>query len=204
MPVGRNVYCDIFGNSLIRSHRKGTIVVQKADGDLSFMLNGNGQFVSTGSCVLWPASDKRTWNEWRQALIRTGDFVALKKGSEIKGISEVLHLKSGDIIKVNEAVLQQLSAVERWATPVEIDKFKVAERTCKKTIDNKPDVGDLCICRNDGEPWVLQHFAREYWEKAEAQPFEGIGGARYKYCVPLQGNDEIIGTYNAPLVYYPW
>ena len=134
-------------------------------------------------CLLFPSKDNRDWSKWFM-LVNDGHFVEMKDGKICKFDSQT----------------QSREDVDRWVSKEEWEKFGDEN---KQIDQNLPKAGYVVLCRDkEDETWDLQVFAK--YKKNLKYPFLCLRNFSYKKCVPLKGNEDIIGTEATPRVVYKW
>lgn len=215
-PKGMKLYSPIFGEVKLNGSQENTVSVLSTynDGrDIFNTFTENGSFYSGYSqseCLLFPSSEMRDWTKF----FKRGDVVIKNGGgmaAVFDGWANDTYTEFNTTINLycdgntgEEEVCDTL--LFRKATGEERKQFiEKAERTLKgkynpETLQVEPvkvkcpfKPFDKVLVRNSEErEWYANSFSH-YRGKIKDFPYACMDGS-YRYCIPYEGNEHLLGT----------
>lgn len=148
------------------------------------------------------------FNDWDLITIklpRGRSLIGVFKSENDKRYYLHANLDSRGIITIYEdSFCEKSTCVARLSTEEEKMRFfdalakkgKTWNAVKKQIVDSKPKVKfkhfDKVLVRNDSyESWKIALFYKEVDVK-DHRPYMIIGGKRYKFCIPYEGNEQLL------------
>lgn len=213
-PKGTKLYSTVHGEvtlNYICKEKKYPICINIYDQKDSLTKEGR-LYEDKGECILFPSENQRSWEDFRLP-IKKGDIMMSIDGKSpfiasgkitvscpefICGIDEAEHLRISHsnyfwttkfYIPATEEVKKKLfAAIEkagyRWNS--ETLELEQIEKVFKPF--------DSVLVRNsEDSDWTLSLFA-SYRKESECDYYVCLNGFRFKYCIPYEGNEHLLGT----------
>lgn len=163
-----------------------------------------------GECILFPSKNQKNWNKFR-IPVKKGDIMMHIDGScpfiasgetdtlypkAVCGISGVFMMGNDNLwtfefyIPASEEVKRKLfkamkKAGYRWN--IETLELEKIEEIKFKAFDK------VLVRDNYKNPWLASLFSN-YNNNSTTYKFTCINNGSYKYCIPYEGNEHLVGT----------
>lgn len=217
-PKGTKLYSTIFGNVKLQKVLDEKIIeVTLSCGAIERFFK-DGLYTDDGECVLFPSKDQRNWNQFRlpvkrgdimmeadgtMPFIASGEYYWNTSPKYICGIDGTGHFNIGTYgwtsefyIPASEEAKKELfdkiaGAGYRWnAETLELEKIEL------KSIDYEFKPFDKVLVRDaETKPWKLDIFS--HYMGKDPYKYHCVGDY-YRYCIPYEGNEYLLGTTNSP------
>lgn len=225
MPEGTKLYSPLFGKceciEVVNSKYPIVIKAQSANGAVTEDFSGNGRFIDGfegATCLLFPSAKMRNWSKFfkrgdvlvdsdlETAVVFNGwandDYTKFNTAIDYYKISDswgkedicctLLFRKA-----TNEERAEFIAAAEKHyggkynPETLQVEPVKVVEPKCSF----KPFDKVLVRC-NEDSVWRCELFSH-YNTFNKQCPYVCLSSV-YKYCIPYEGNQHLLGTTNNP------
>lgn len=227
MPKGTKLYSPLFGKceciEVVNSKYPIVIKAQSANGAVTEDFSGNGRFIDgleDAECLLFPSAKMRCWDKFFKrgdvVVSRPGRMMAIFEGwvddsytefnttinrymgkeqdswgeEEICSIRVFSKATDEERAKFIEAAEKHYGGKYNPET-LQVEPVKVVEHKCSF----KPFDKVLVRC-NEDSVWRCELFSH-YNTFNKQCPYVCLSSV-YKYCIPYEGNQHLLGTTNNP------
>lgn len=218
-PEGTKLYSPIFGEVTLKGIASGDNILGKAT-----KLNGEITTVAftrlgrcycefpNSECVLFPSKDQRDWNKFR---------IPTKKGDVIMFNGQVPCLVTGDYSRDKKKWVCGLledgdfctniihpsewnACFYTFATKeIKAKLFKAMDKagytwdgeTLKKKKPQFKPFDKVLVRDSNNAPWTASYYSHK---EGGSYPYITIGNLCFKYCIPFEGNEHLVGTTKNP------
>lgn len=222
-PKGTKLYSPLCGNCKLVSVINNYIKVE----DKEYCLRGfliDGRVTIGGECLLFPSKENRDWSTFRSPF-NGGDIVASVDGNWIGitvGGARNEFIPTYCVLNPNELNVylgkKETWVFNRFATEEEKQrlfdaikakgyKWNAETKTLEKLVPNKFDISTLkpfesrILVRDcDNQIWIPTFWGM-YLDGTSNCRYQTINGC-YKYCIPYECNEHLLGTTNDCDEYY--
>lgn len=222
-PEGTKLYSPIFGEVTFTAISSSNNILGKAtkcDGEITtvaFTRLGRCYCEFPNSeCVLFPSKDQRNWDKFR---------IPTKKGDVIMFNGQVPCLVTGDYSRdkkkwvcgllEDDDFCTNIIHPSEWnarfytfATKEVKDKlFKAMDKagytwdgeTLKKKKPQFKPFDKVLVRDSNDAPWTASYYShKEGGSYRGSYPYITIGNLCFKYCIPFEGNEHLVGTTKNP------
>lgn len=205
-PKGTKLYSPIFGECKFVEVFDGITVMDKHNNNRHFYQDG--RYHELGDCVLFPSKEERDWNKFQTLYVyKNGDLEKLIK-PKFK-VGDVIQDRDGYKIEIMEIDIDKeyYWYISKIAKGVRGISFKDQDEY--ELVPNKFDISTL----KPFESRVLvRNHKSQIWKPAifggcVSDYFDGfkyiiIGEVFYKYLIPYENNEYLLGTTKCCKDYY--
>ena len=221
-PKGTKLYCTLIGDCEFSKLDERGILIKYSD--IYIRLTPEGKYLDSGELVLFPSKENRDWSIFNYAnRFKKGDFI-YKSGficiyygiDENKAVQFFAFIPNDwhfgmnkvyyDVIPTekpkigigyinNETRLATeaeknllLSAIEYKGYVWDAEKLELRKKELKLKMFDKVLVRDF-----QNEFWKFAQYGFKVEDNLDRK-YNTIGGNWWKYCIPYEGNEHLLGT----------
>lgn len=217
-PEGTKLYSPIFGEVTFKGISSSRTILGRAidrDGKTRIVaFTRLGRFYwdfPSAECVLFPSKDQRDWDKFRiptkkgDVIMFNGMFPCLVTGDYSKDLSMWCCglLEDGEFIGNNPASQWNRDSYTFASEEVKNQLFKAMDEagytwdgeTLKKKEPELKPFDKVLVRDSDDVPWTASYYSHK---EEGSYPYITIGNLCFRYCIPFEGNEHLVGTTKNP------
>ena len=217
-PEGTKLYSPIFGEVTFKGISSSRTILGRAidrDGKTRIVaFTRLGRFYCdfpSAECVLFPSKDQRDWSKFRiptkkgDVIMFNGMFPCLVTGDYSKDLSMWCCglLEDGEFIGNNPASRWNRDSYTFASEEVKNQLFTAMDKagytwdgeTLKKKEPELKPFDKVLVRDSDDVPWTASYYSHK---EEGSYPYITIGNLCFRYCIPFEGNEHLVGTSDNP------
>lgn len=217
-PEGTKLYSPIFGEVTFKGISSSRTILGRAidrDGKTRIVaFTRLGRFYCdfpSAECVLFPSKDQRDWSKFRiptkkgDVIMFNGMFPCLVTGDYSKDLSMWCCglLEDGEFIGNNPASQWNRDSYTFASEEVKNQLFTAMDKagytwdgeTLKKKEPELKPFDKVLVRDSDDVPWTASYYSHK---EEGSYPYITIGNLCFRYCIPFEGNEHLVGTTKNP------
>ena len=209
-PQGTKLYSPIFGEVTFKGISSSHNILGEAtdlNGEIrTVAFTRHGRFYidfPNAECVLFPSKDQRDWDKF-QIPFKRGDIRMFANKSAVfimnYDYSAICYLTSKGDFRIGEKLFcdcipASVDMKEKLFKAMDKAGYTWNGETLKKKKPQLKPFDKVLVRDSNDVPWTASYYSHK---EEGSYPYITIGNLCFKYCIPFEGNEHLVGTTKNP------